>query len=135
MTRALGIDYGDSRIGLSLSDPMRIIAKPYKTIKNSSETISEIREIAKENDVGHLVVGYPINMKGEKTIQTKKVDEFIDTLEKSFDFKVTKIDERLSSTSAIQSLVKQGIKTGHNKSKIDDTSAAIILQEFLDMGA
>ena len=135
MTRALGIDYGDSRIGLSLSDPMRIIAKPYKTIKNSSETISEIREITKENDVGHLVVGYPINMKGEKTIQTKKVDEFIDTLEKSFDFKVTKIDERLSSTSAIQSLVKQGIKTGHNKSKIDDTSAAIILQEFLDMGA
>ena len=77
-------------------------------------------------------MGYPLNMKGEITLQTKKVDDFINFLETNFDLDITKIDERLSSISAIQSLIKQGIKTGFNKSRIDDTAAAIILQEFLD---
>ena len=133
MNRVLGIDYGDTRIGLALSDPMQIIAKPFKAIENNKETISEIKEIIIEKNVNHFVVGYPINMKGDKTIQTKKVDEFIKLLDSSFDFTVSIVDERLSSVSAIHSLVKQGVKTGHNKSEIDNTSAAIILQEYLDM--
>ena len=60
------------------------------------------------------------------------MDIFIDILSGEFNLKITKIDERLSSISAINLLVQQGIKTGHNKAKIDETSAAIILQEFLD---
>ena len=132
MTRVLGIDYGDSRVGLALSDPMRIIAKPLKTLKNNKNLFTELKLIVEENSVNEFVVGYPINMKGKHTLQTKKVDEFINLLERNFDLAITKIDERLSSISAINSLVQQGIKTGYNKSKIDDTSAAIILQEFLD---
>ena len=132
MTRVLGIDYGDSRVGVALSDPMRIIAKPFKTLKNNPELISQIRLLVGEHNISEFVVGYPINMKGLKTKQTEKVDIFIDILSGEFNLKITKIDERLSSVSAISLLVQQGIKTGHNKSQIDETSAAIILQEFLD---
>lgn len=135
MNRILGIDYGDSRLGLALSDPLKIIAKPFKTLNNNDDLLSQLKLIVKDNQITQFVVGYPINMKGEKTLQTKKVDCFIDLLDKNFNLVITKIDERLSSISAIQSLVEQGIKTGHNKSKIDDTSAAIILQEFLDQRA
>ena len=132
MSRILGIDYGDSRIGLALSDPTKIIAKPFKTLNNNKNLLLELKLIIKDNDIVQFVVGYPINMKGKNTLQTKKVDDFINFLEGNFDLTITKIDERLSSISAIQSLIKQGIKTGYNKSRIDDTSAAIILQEFLD---
>ena len=132
MSRVLGIDYGDSRVGLALSDPMKIIAKPFKTLDNNIDLLSDLKTVIDNNDVTQLVVGYPLNMKGEITPQTKKVDNFILLLQSKFDLIVTRIDERLSSVSAINSLINQGIKTGHNKSKIDDTSAAIILQEFLD---
>jgi len=136
MSRFLGIDYGDSRIGLALSDPMKIIGKPFKTLDNKkNDLLNEISLIVQKNEVVRFVVGYPINMKGENTPQTKKVDDFIVFLEKNFDLPISKIDERLSSVSAINSLIIQGVKTGHNKSKIDDTSAAIILQEFLDQKA
>ncbi len=134
MSRVLGIDYGDSRVGLALSDPMKIIAKPFKTLDNNIDLLFNLKTVIDNNDVAQLVVGYPLNMKGEITPQTKKVDDFIFLLESKFDFPVIRIDERLSSVSAINSLINQGIKTGHNKSKIDDTSAAIILQEFLDQG-
>ena len=133
MSRVLGIDYGDSRIGLALSDPMQIIGKPFKTLKNNDQDLlNDFKSIIDDNSIVRFVVGYPINMKGEITPQTKKVDSFIAFLEKNFDLPISKIDERLSSVSAINSLVIQGVKTGHNKSRIDDTSAAIILQEFLD---
>tara|TARA_B100002052_G_scaffold130230_1_gene119466 strand:- start:2207 stop:2617 length:411 start_codon:yes stop_codon:yes gene_type:complete len=134
LSRVLGIDYGDSRVGLALSDPMKIIAKPFKTLDNNIDLLFNLKTVIDNNDVAQLVVGYPLNMKGEITPQTKKVDDFIFLLESKFDFPVIRIDERLSSVSAINSLINQGIKTGHNKSKIDDTSAAIILQEFLDQG-
>ena len=132
MNRVLGIDYGDSRVGIALSDPMRIIAKPFKTLTNNSELLSQLRLLIDEQNIIELVVGYPINMKGLKTKQTEKVDIFINILSREFKLKITKIDERLSSVSAKNLLIQQGIKTGHNKSQIDDTSAAIILQEFLD---
>ena len=98
------------------------------------DLLSNLKTVINNNDVTKLVVGYPLNMKGKITPQTKKVDDFILLLQSKFDLPVIKIDERLSSVSAINSLINQGIKTGHNKSKIDDTSAAIILQEFLDQG-
>ena len=124
MSRALGIDYGDVRVGISLSDPMRIIAKPFSTLENNLNLIKDIETLINANDVTDLVVGYPLGMKGQITEQTKKVD--------SLDIPVTIVDERLSSVTATESLVKQGVKTGFNKARIDETSAAIILQEFLD---
>jgi len=132
VNRALGIDYGDTRIGIALSDPMQIITKPYTTLANNSDFFIKLASIVNEKEVKTIVVGYPYGMKGQITKQTEKVDLFIDRLKQNIDIEVIKVDERLSSKSAENLLKKQGFKTGHNKSMIDDTSAAIILQEYID---
>ena len=132
MNRTLGIDYGDRRIGIALSDPLKIISKPLRTLKNNDNFLAELQNIIKEKNVNAIVVGYPIGMKGQVTKQTEKVNSFIELLRENIKIKIVKVDERLSSVSASNSLILQGIKTGHNKELIDDTSAAIILQEFLD---
>ena len=132
MSRVLGIDYGDTRIGIALTDPMQIITKPFVTLKNNEEFLDELKKIINEKEVEAVVVGYPVGMKGQVTKQTEKVEVFIEKLKSTLEIEIVKIDERLSSVSAENILRQQGVKTGHNKSMIDDTSAAIILQEYLD---
>jgi len=131
MHRILGIDYGEKRVGLALSDPMKIIASPYNTIPNNPELITDIQFIIKEKDVEIVVVGLPKGMKGQVTSQTEKVNRFVEMLIDN-NIKVELIDERLTSVSAEKALIEQGIKTGHNKGLIDQTAAAIILQQYLD---
>ena len=132
MTRVIGIDYGEVRVGIALSDPLKIISKPLITLTNDENLLANLEKIISDKNVEKIIVGYPIGMKGQKTLQTEKVDNFILTLKSKFDLNILVVDERLSSVSATNSLIKQGIKTGHNKSLIDNTSAAIILQEYLD---
>ena len=134
MSRALGIDYGERRIGLALSDPMGIIAKPLKVIdrKKTIDYISEILNTSKEKKANIIVVGLPLTLRGKKSQQTEVVQKFIDKLTQLGTIPVVPVDERLSSVSAIKSLQEQGVKTGHNKGRVDETAAAIILQEYLD---
>ena len=131
MHRILGIDYGEKRVGLALSDPMHMIASPYKTIPNNPDLIVAIQSIMKAEIVEIVVVGLPKGMKGQETAQTKHVTSFVGNLNQN-DIKVELVDERLTSISAKKALVEQGIKTGHNKGLIDQTAAAIILQQYLD---
>ena len=93
--------------------------------------IAQLKSIVYENNIEIFVLGLPINMKGEDTIQTKKVRNFKKLLS-GLGLPVIYEDERLSSISAKNSLVLQNIKTGHNKGAIDRTAAAIILQQYLD---
>ena len=133
MGRILGVDYGDSRIGLALSDPNKIIASPFKTIKNKGfdKTKKEIFDIIRENKVELIVLGLPVSMSGTETNQTKKVRKFQIFIQ-DFDIPVEMQDKRLSSFTAKKSLIQQKIKTGHNKHLIDSTAAAIFLQHYLD---
>ena len=133
MGRILGVDYGDSRIGLALSDPNKIIASPFKTIKNKGfdKTKKEIFNILIENKVELIVLGLPVSMSGTETNQTKKVRKFQNFIQ-DFDIPIEMQDERLSSFTAKKSLIQQKIKTGHNKHLIDSTAAAIFLQQYLD---
>jgi len=133
MGRVLGIDYGDSRIGLAMSDPLKIIASPYKTIRNegNEKCLQVFQSLIKEKDVEAIVVGLPIGLKGQETVQTKKVREFANLLY-ALKLPIHLEDERLSSVSAEKSMIQQNIKTGHNKGLIDQRAAAIILQQFLD---
>ena len=133
MGRVLGIDYGDSRIGLAMSDPLKIIASPFKTIRNegNKKCLQVFRSLIKEKDVEAIVVGLPIGLKGQETVQTKKVREFANLLY-ALKLPIHLEDERLSSVSAEKSMIQQNIKTGHNKGLIDRRAAAIILQQFLD---
>ena len=133
MGRTLGIDFGSKRVGLALSDRLNLIASPYKTLKyiSEKELIAQLKSIVYENIIEIVVLGLPINMKGEDTIQTKKVRNFKKLLS-GLGLPVIYEDERLSSISAKNSLVLQNIKTGHHKGAIDRTAAAIILQQYLD---
>ena len=133
MGRVLGIDYGDSRIGLAMSDPLKIIASPFNTIRNegNEKCLQVFQSLIKDKDVEAIVVGLPMGLKGQETAQTKKVREFADILY-VLKLPIHLEDERLSSVSAEKSMIQQNIKTGHNKGLIDQRAAAIILQQFLD---
>lgn len=133
MGRYLGIDNGEKRVGLALSDPLKIIATPFRTllVRNTNQVIRELDKIIDEQDVELIVVGNPLGMKGQQTAQTKRVMEFSDKL-RDIGYRVMLEDERLSSVSAKRVMIEQEIKTGYNKELIDQTAAAIILQQFLD---
>ena len=134
MSRYLAIDHGSKRIGLALSDPMKIIAKPYKTItyNNLVDLFKMLMEVIIQQDVECIILGLPLGMKGQETPQTKHVLEFKDKLKLKIKIPIILQDERLSSLSAEKSLIQQKVKTGHNKSQIDKTAAAIFLQQYLD---
>ena len=133
MGRILGIDYGDVRVGLALSDTTKLIASPFKTIKNINLKllISELSQIIIEKNVDSIVLGLPIGMKGQDTHQTVKVKDFANSLS-IFTIPIFFEDERLSSVEAEKSLALQKVKIRNNKEMIDQRAAAIILQKFLD---
>ena len=134
MKRILGLDHGDRRIGLALSDPLQIIAKPFETIdlKFTENIFVLLNSIIKEHDVEKIIVGYPVTLKNEFSIQTEKVLKFVKLLKKNIQIEVLLYDERLTSQIAQKSLVMQGIKTGHYKEDVDKTAAAVFLQNYLD---
>ena len=131
--RLLGVDHGDRRIGLALSDPIPMIASPLKTItiNTSQDAIDAILVIVKEYDVVLVVVGLPIGMKGQETAQTKHVKKFADELTKN-GIKVALQDERLTSVSAKRSILEQQKKASKNKGLVDQIAAAILLQQYID---
>ena len=133
MGRLLAIDYGARRVGLALSDPLKMIASPYRTIINNNNTIliEEIERIITTEDVELTIIGLPLGMAGQITEQTKKVKEFIDKLT-ARGIVIKYEDERWSSVAAKRSMKEQNIKSGYNKDLVDQTAAAIFLQQYLD---
>ena len=132
--RILGIDYGNRRIGLAISDTLNIFAKPFHTIDKNKKPkfLNEIHEVIKNKKIEKVVVGLPLNMKGIDSEQTKIVREFVQTLKKKINIPIIFQDERLSSKSAKEYLIMQNISPSKNKKSVDSVAASIILQEFLD---
>lgn len=128
------MDYGNRRVGLAMSDPLQIIATPLPTltIKGMAEAVDHIRLLDTEHTFEKIIVGYPVGLNGQKTEQTKVVETFIGLLRTVVTCSVLPWDERFSSREATQILVQKGIRTGHNKGKIDEMAARILLQEYLD---
>jgi len=132
--RILGIDYGEKRIGIAVSDPMKIIAKGIKVIENSANALREIQHIAMEYDVEIIVVGMPFNLKGERGTMAKEVEVFIDKLKGSTGLEIVTWDERFTSHTAHETLRTMGVKKKQRqeKSQIDLMASALILQGYLD---
>jgi putative Holliday junction resolvase len=110
-----------------------MIAAPLKTltVNDTQEAIDGILEIVKEYDIVLVVIGWPLGMKGQETAQTKHVKKFADDLVKN-GIKVALQDERLTSVSSKRSLIEQQIKPNKNKGLVDQTAAAILLQQYID---
>ena len=133
MGRSLGIDLGNKRVGIALSDNLNIIASPLKTLTydNQKDLLIQLSKLIDEFDVKTIVLGLPLNMNGKDSSQTKKIRDFKSSLS-IFNMPIIFEDERLSSVTAKKSMVIQNVKTGHNKSEVDMRAAAIILQQHLD---
>ena len=110
-----------------------MIASPLKTltVDNAQEALDAIIEIVKDYDIVLVIVGLPIGMKGQETEQTKHVKKFADGLIK-IGIKVALQDERLTSVSAKKSILQQKKKANKNKDLVDQTAAAILLQQYID---
>ena len=134
LARLLGIDFGTTRVGLALSDPLAIIASPYETVANDASLFKKIQALVQGERVTTIVVGMPFNLKGEKAKKALEVEAFAEQLKSSVSCEVIVWDERFTSSIAHQTLHTMGAKKKQRekKSTIDAMAAAIILQSFLD---
>lgn len=132
--RIIGLDVGDRRIGVAISDPLGITAAGLETIErtNMRNDVGAVVDMARRHGAVEIVVGLPRNMDGSIGEQAQKVQAFARKLARASGLPVIYEDERLTTVSAIRTLTLQGVKTGHNKGLVDRQSAAIILQKFLD---
>ncbi len=133
--RILGIDYGSQHIGLSLSDPMGIIARPIEALKNDPSLFIFLRQLSDRENVKLIVVGMPFNLKGEQAHKANEVKKFIEVLKSKLDIEVVAWDERFTTVIAHQTMRTMGTKKKDRQKKdgsIDSMAAAIILQGFLD---
>lgn len=132
--RKMGIDLGDVRIGIALSDAMQIIASAYETYKrvNDEVDLKHINDIISEKEVDTVVIGYPVNMNGSIGDRAKKAEEFAKKLENFCKIKVVLQDERLSTVSAQKLLINSDVRREKRKEVVDKIASAIILQTYLD---
>jgi len=134
MKRVLGVDLGDARTGLAVSDELRMLAHPLETIEsNSAETVARrIKAIISEKDIGCVVVGLPRNMDGSLGKSAEQVQRFVANLTGLINCQVVTWDERLSTVAADRALQAAGKKTRETKNIRDQVAAQIILQSYLD---
>lgn len=135
MSRVLGLDIGDVRIGVSMSDKLGIIASPLEVINRKKiNSKDRIADIVKENDVEKIIYGLPISLDGSQKIQAKKVKKYIIELKKIINIEYEAVDERYSTVSADNMLNTFTKKDAIEKRKVvDKVAATIILQTYLDM--
>ena len=132
--RKMGIDLGDVRIGIALSDTMQIIASAFETYKRVSDEVdlNHINDIISDKEVDTVVIGYPVNMDGTIGDRAKKAEEFAKKLEDFCKIKVVLQDERLSTVSAQKLLISSDVRRKKRKEVVDKIASAIILQTYLD---
>jgi putative Holliday junction resolvase len=128
----MGLDVGDARIGLAVSDPLGIIATPLTimTRQGIEADVQAILDIVRKNDVSRIIVGLPFSMDGTLGIQADKVRSFADELARQTDVPLEYRDERLSTVAA-KRLVQEARKT-NRETRYDAAAAAFILQGYLD---
>ena len=133
--RILGLDYGDARTGVAISDLLGITAQGLESIKhgdNQKLLISRLKEIITEYKPEKIVIGYPLNMNASKGPRAEKTDKFIRKLEQEFKIEIIKIDERLTTVASHRTMTTLGISKNKKKTIVDTISAQYILQMYLD---
>ncbi len=127
MGKVLGIDYGNKRVGLAISDDEKILAVVLGVVERIRENIWEaLAEIIRNQQIELIVIGLPISMAGASTPQTMEVEQFIDECRSRFEIPVDTMDERLSSIEA------DSLARDMKKYSRDAISALLILQSYLD---
>lgn len=132
--KILGLDYGDRRIGVALSDAFGWTAQGLEVIerRRDGDAIARITELVKMNEVSEIVVGLPKNMNGTVGPRGEICIEFAETLRETLDLPVHLWDERLSTVSAERTLVDADVSRKKRKKVVDKMAASLILQNYLD---
>ena len=130
--RVLGLDVGDRRIGLALSDPTGMLASPFGFVERGPTDTADILSVAQENEVEEIVVGLPLSMSGDSGVQAGKVRGFIRELRSRTDLPIRTVDERLSTVQAQGMLRQSGRRRQRDRGELDAAAAAVILQAYLD---
>ena len=132
--RILGVDFGDTRTGLALSDPSRLLASGLETLSpgGMEKTAEAVAKVAKERDAAAVVVGLPKNMDGTEGFRAVRCREFAEKLSALTGLPVAMLDERLTTVSASRYLNETNTRGTARKGVIDTLSAQIILQNALD---
>jgi putative Holliday junction resolvase len=128
----MGLDVGDSRIGVALSDPLGIIASPLTIIsrQNDGTDIDAVIDIVLKKDVGRIIIGLPLSMDGTLGAQVEKVKDFTAVLRRHTDLPMEFRDERLSTVLAKR--IVQAVRKTNRGTRYDSAAAALILQSYLD---
>jgi len=137
--RVLGIDYGEKRIGLALSDATGLLASPWKRLANDANLAAaakrladEVRALQTDEGLDAIVIGLPRRLSGEPNDQTARVEKLAELLRSQVAVPISLQDERLTSHEAEELLARRERDWRRRKDHLDAMSAALILQDFLD---
>ncbi len=132
--RMLGLDVGERRIGVALSDPEGILASPLMVINRTRDKadIEAILGLVRQHEVTRVVVGLPRSMDGSIGQQAERVQNFIGMLSEFLEIPLETWDERLSTLAAERLMADAGLKRGKRKEQRDALAAALVLQGYLD---
>ena len=132
--RVLGLDIGDVRTGVAVSDPLQIIASPREVVPSASPDIllARVQELVRETEARTVVVGVPLDQHGNRGPQAEKVISFVERLRAVVDIPVVTQDERFSTAEAQRMLIAADVRRAKRKKVVDKVAAAHILQTYLD---
>ena len=131
--RLLGIDYGEKYIGIAVTDELSIAAHPLTTVICDKTEFDRINELVRKYEVNKIIIGLPKNMDGSSGKSVDRVITFADELKKVIsDIPIEFIDERLTTREAEERLIGLGVSRKKKKSKINQLSACIILESYLN---
>ncbi len=132
--RILALDHGTKRIGVAVSDELRVIAQPleYIAAEPYEDFVARLKTLLQQNEVELILIGLPRNMNGTYGPAALKVQEFIERLKPALSVPLKTWDERLTSAQANRYLIQGNVRRQQRKEKVDKMAAAILLQSYLD---
>ena len=132
--RILALDHGTKRIGIAISDELKMIAQPLEFVPALpfADVLERLKELIREKEVELILVGLPRNMNGSYGPAALKVQEFVAVLKDAIAIPIKLWDERLTSAQANRFLIEGNVRRDKRKEKVDKTAAAILLQSYLD---
>jgi putative Holliday junction resolvase len=130
----VGIDLGDVRIGVAVSDELGIVASPHSVITSAgwNRDVARISEIVDEVGAGEVIVGLPVNMDGTRGPRAQKATDFAQRLKEALDVPVLLWDERLSTAQANRALLEADLSRRRRREVVDKAAASLILQNYLE---
>ncbi len=131
--RILGLDHGERRIGVAISDATGTIATPHSVIDRRVQNLTEeLRSVVRENDVELIVVGLPVQLSGEEGASAGAAREFADSVAEATGLPVRLQDERFTTVTAEEALIEGGVSREARREMRDKVAAAVMLQGYLD---